>query len=129
MLFFIVKVAFIGLSVKPRVNPASLPFDLSRRKGYNEVMNEFLKMDWFFAVTTLAVITVGALLAVVLMRAWRILGNIEHISKNVSEESDSLRADIGDLRAKAKSGGARIGHLAGLFSSFFGSKRDPRKKK
>lgn len=90
-------------------------------------MNELLKMDIFFAVATFAVLAVGVVFAIILIRAWRILDNIERISKNAAEESDALRADIGNLRAKVRTG-MRLGYLSGLFSSFF-RERNLRKKK
>lgn len=91
-------------------------------------MTEFLKMDIFFVITTLAVIAVGAVLVIVLIRFRRVLGNIERISKNAAEESDALREDIKDLRAKVRAG-MGLGYLAGALSSFFGKKRNSKGKK
>ena len=90
-------------------------------------MSDFLKMDVFFVVATLAVLVVGVLSTIVLIRVWRILGNFERVSENVADETDSLRADIEELRVKIKSA-MGLGYFAGLVSSFFGKKRNSRKK-
>ncbi len=48
-------------------------------------MNEFLKMDLFFFITTLAVILLAVFGALVLWRLSRVLKNIDHISEQVSQ--------------------------------------------
>ena len=53
-------------------------------------MDDFLKMDIFFAVTTGVVFFGGLLLLVGLFYLIRILRNVEHVSHNISEESDNL---------------------------------------
>lgn len=83
-------------------------------------MNQFLEMNIFFAVTTLVVIAIGVSLAFVLMRIWRILGHVEKISRDVSEESNLLRVDIADLRANIKAEGFKLKHLGKFYSSTLG---------
>jgi len=63
-------------------------------------MEDFLKMDIFFAAATVVMVVLGSLLAVVLIRAIRILGNIERISENVVQETARLRGDIDKIRAR-----------------------------
>ncbi|HVM73562.1 MAG TPA: hypothetical protein VMU13_01635 [Candidatus Paceibacterota bacterium] len=67
-------------------------------------MSEFAKMDAFFFITTLVVVVVGALLAFILFRIWRILGHVEEISKDVSEESELLRNDLAHMRSSMQTG-------------------------
>jgi hypothetical protein len=74
-------------------------------------MDEFLKMDIFFVVTTVAVVVVSVLLAFVLIRVLRILKNIEDISLMVEAEGEKLREDIAHVRAKVKEEGVRVTHL------------------
>lgn len=75
-------------------------------------MEDFLKMDIFFAVTTLVVVIVGALVAYGIYLVLRILRNVEKISKTVSDEADMIKADIDDMRLQVKAEGFKWSHLA-----------------
>lgn len=79
-------------------------------------MNEFLKMDIFFAATTLAVVVLASLGALVLWRVSRVLKHIEHISEQVALESDSIRGDLADVRADIRRGEGRLKSLFGFFA-------------
>lgn len=79
-------------------------------------MEDVLKMDIFFVITTLAVIIVTLLASVMLYYAIKILRNVEHVSERVSEESDNLAADISDLRDHARKEGLRFKHIVDLFT-------------
>ena len=79
-------------------------------------MNEFLQMDIFFFVTTLAVILFSCLGAVILWRLARILKNIEHISEQAALESDDIRLDLSSVRADIRRGKGWLRSLLGLFS-------------
>ncbi|MDB5189088.1 MAG: hypothetical protein JWL82_45 [Parcubacteria group bacterium] len=88
-------------------------------------MSEFLKMDIFFVVTTVAVVVMTILLALCLIRVLRILKNIEDISVLVEEEGQKFREDIADVRKSVREEGLRAKHLL----SFLGTgKRRSRKK-
>jgi membrane protein implicated in regulation of membrane protease activity len=82
-------------------------------------MEEFLKMDIFFTIATAAIVIVGILLALVLWRVYRILKKVEHISQNVSEESDALRKDVGTLRERVREEGMKWSHINKFASSVF----------
>ena len=82
-------------------------------------MSQFLEMDIFFIVTTIVVIGIGVLFVVILLRIWRILGHVEKISKDVSEESALLREDIGDLRTKIYREGFKIFTLGTFLNKAF----------
>jgi hypothetical protein len=82
-------------------------------------MSQFLGMDIFFAVTTLVVIGIGVLTVFILMRIWRILGHVERISKDVSEESALLRDDIHDLRSKMYRDGFKVFTLGAFLNKAF----------
>jgi len=71
-------------------------------------MNEFLKMDIFFFVTTVVVILLGVLSAYILWRIGRVLKHIEHISEQVALESDSIRGDLAELRKDVREGKGRV---------------------
>lgn len=89
-------------------------------------MDDFLKMDIFFVVTTLAVVIITVLLVLAFVRIYRILKNIEHTSEMVSKESELIRKDIGTLRGRVRTEGLRLVHLADFLQLF---KRRSRKKK
>lgn len=84
-------------------------------------------MDIFFFVTTIAVVLLTGGTAFVLWRIARILQYIEHISEQISLESDSIRTDLAEMRADIRKG---KGRLKSLFN-FFGTrvKRDSHNKK
>lgn len=81
-------------------------------------MSEFLKMDIFFFVTTLVVIVLGVLTAFILWRLQRILKNVEHISEQVSLESDAIRHDIAELRSDLRAGKGRFKSLLSFVGAF-----------
>jgi hypothetical protein len=75
-------------------------------------MNDFLKMDIFFVVATVAVVLLTLLGAVLAWRFLRILKNIEIISAQVVEEGAAIRSDLATLRAELRGG-------KGVVKSFF----------
>ncbi len=77
-------------------------------------MNEFLKMDIFFVVTTIAVIAVAILAVFVLWKLARVLKNVEHISEQVSAEADAVREDLANMRGEVKRGKGRLAALLGF---------------
>ena len=86
-------------------------------------MDQFLKMDVFFFVTTLAVVVLGAITAFVLVRFYRILGHLEHISEQAALESDRIREDIAELRADVHAGEHKIGSLLSFIGRLGKKKR------
>jgi hypothetical protein len=74
-------------------------------------MDEFLKMDVFFLVTTVAVVVLTILLTIIFLRVIRILQNVERISLMVEAEGQHLRDDIAEVRSRVKSEGVKISHL------------------
>jgi len=79
-------------------------------------MDEFFKMDIFFAVTTAAVIVLTAVAVPVLLQLRRVFKHLEHISAQVSAESDAVREDVALVRNEIRSGGRRMKSLFGLFT-------------
>lgn len=75
-------------------------------------MDEFLKMDVFFVVSTIAVVVVAGLLSYAIYRAIRILHTLERISHTVSDEADLIRSDIQEARLAARAEGYRFLGLA-----------------
>ena len=89
-------------------------------------MNEFVKMDVFFFITTIAVVILSIFGVIILWRVSCIFKHIEHISEQISLESDSIRSDLAEVRSDIRSG---KGRLKSLFN-FFGTtvKRSANKK-
>lgn len=88
-------------------------------------MDAFLKMDVFFVVTTAVVIVIGVLIALILLRVWRVMGHIERISEQADEEAVLIRADLQEMRGSIKRGmrwGAVALFLRRLGKRFFGEK-------
>ncbi|MDP2665333.1 MAG: hypothetical protein Q8P23_01635 [bacterium] len=81
-------------------------------------MDEFLKMDIFFVVATVAVVVLAFFTAFVLWRLERVLRNIEHISEQVAAESDDIRQDLAGLRNDIKQGKGRLKSLFSFLGKF-----------
>jgi hypothetical protein len=81
-------------------------------------MDEFLKMDIFFVVTTVVVVVLGVFVAFALWRLQRVLKNVEHVSKNIALESDLVHEDIAELRSSIRKGKGPLKALAGLVWKF-----------
>ncbi len=81
-------------------------------------MDEFLKMDIFFFVATVAVVVLAYFAAFVLWRLQRVLKNIEHISEQVAGESDTIRQDLAELRSDVRQGKGRLKSLFGFLGKF-----------
>jgi len=75
-------------------------------------MDEFLKMDIFFVVATIALAIVAVLLIVALLSVLRILRYVEKISETVSDEAQLMRSDISDLRSSVREEGFKLKHLS-----------------
>jgi len=71
-------------------------------------MNDFLKMDVFFVVSTIAVVVVALLLSYAIYKAIRILRKVEEISDSVSQETALIRGDIEEARLAARREGYRL---------------------
>jgi hypothetical protein len=88
------------------------------------LMSEFAKMDIFFVVTTIVVIILGILLALIFYRVWRILGHVERFSLLMSDEAMLVREDIAELRQNVKREGFKMRYIVrffkGTLSELFG---------
>jgi hypothetical protein len=79
-------------------------------------MNDFIKMDIFFVVTTIVVVLWGIIGAVVMYYVIRVLKYIERLSRTVAEEADELRGDLDEVRAQVREEGIRFKHVIQFFS-------------
>ena len=90
-------------------------------------MEDFLKMDIFFAVTTAVVLSGGALFIVALVYFIKILKSVDNIAQNVSAESDSVRGDLAILRQKIREEGMKVKHITDFFGGM-AARKHARKK-
>ena len=74
---------------------------------HNGDVNEFLKMDIFFVVSTIAVVLLTALVGIAVMKLLRILDHVEKIAKIAGDEAEHIRGDAAYIR----------GRLLGIFDS------------
>lgn len=81
---------------------------------YWSYMSEFLKMDIFFFVATVAVVVLAFFAAFVLWRLQRVLKNVEHISEQIAGESDNIRQDLAEMRSDIRRGKGRLMSLFGF---------------
>ncbi len=91
-------------------------------------MNEFLKMDIFFVITSIAVVLLSCGTGFILWKIWRILGHIERVAElikegteNVSHDIDTIRESISEERIWLVATAARF------FKHVFG--KSPRKRR
>ncbi len=94
-------------------------------------MNEFLKMDIFFVVATIAVAVVGIALCVVLVYLARFLKTLDRIANEIQEETEAIRQDLDDARHEVRRSGAQLSTLTSLFGKtaarFLGGDKKKRK--
>ena len=86
-------------------------------------MEDFLKMDIFFVVTSVAVVVITVLLAMVLIRLLKILKTVDEVSEIVQEETEEIRDDIREVRAQVKIKAVEAGKLLGLVGGLAKPKR------
>lgn len=92
-------------------------------------MSDFVKMDVFFVVTTIAVIVVACMLGIALYYMIRILRNVDHVSQIVSDEGDLVRGDIAEMRSAIKREGFKWATLGSFARKRAESFMRPRSKK
>jgi len=78
-------------------------------------MNDFFEMHLFFFVTTIVVVLIGIFIVLILFKLWQILGHVEKISREVSEESVLLRQDIHEARLSIQAEGFKLKHIISFF--------------
>lgn len=65
-------------------------------------MSDFLKMDIFFVVATVATVLVAALIIVALVHVVKLLQTLNRIGEEVEEEAKALREDIEEARSHVR---------------------------
>lgn len=93
-------------------------------------MQELMKADIFFFITSIAVILVTVGVIVILYYVVKILRNVTSISDRIEEGSRALEADFQSIRTKMKSGEIALKLTQSVFekASKWLSKSSPKKK-
>jgi len=93
-------------------------------------MDDILKADIFFFITTIAVIVLSVFLGIAFFYAIRILRDIKHISSMAKKESDVISEELSELRENIKGGGAKLKYFLSFFDKIYkGNKRIKQKPK
>lgn len=82
-------------------------------------MESILKSDIFFFITSISVIILTFICAIVLFFGIKIIRHMLYVVKKIREESDNVSNDIQELRNKIKDNGLKIGGTIGSVFSFF----------
>ena len=80
-------------------------------------MTDFAKMDVFFFVTTIAVVVLSILLAILIIYIIKISRDIKHITQKARSEAELISQDLSDLRQNVKEHGAKLKYFASFFSN------------
>lgn len=90
-------------------------------------MEDVLKSDIFFFVTTIAVALVSAGLIVVFVYLIKILNDFLFISRKVKEEGEKIIKDVEAVREKAEKEGLRMKKIFAFFKKRFTIKKGHKK--
>src|SRR3989338_9962565 len=93
-------------------------------------MQEIMKADIFFFITTIAVILLTVLVIVALYYVIRIVRNVRDITERMDEGSKALGEDLKELRTQVKSNGFTLRLFSALFrrAGEWISQSSPRKR-
>lgn len=70
-------------------------------------MSELARADFFFLITTVAVIVITVLILIFLLYSIRVVRNVRHISERAREEADAILSDVDSVRLGIKAGGKK----------------------
>ncbi len=82
-------------------------------------MTDFMKMDVFFYITTIAVVVLTVILAIATIYGIKILRDIKYIAGKARAEADALAEDIGELRDNVKHQGAKLRYFVKFFNNLY----------
>jgi hypothetical protein len=78
-------------------------------------MEDILKQDIFFFVTTISVIVFTILFGVILIYAVRIFYRIDFITKKAKLEVELFSSELAELRKNIKNSGFKLKHILDFF--------------
>jgi uncharacterized protein YoxC len=89
-------------------------------------VNELIHADIFFFVTTIAVIVISVLFAIILAYVAAILKDLKGISRKVKDETEAIAQDMDDLRDEIRKEGVKLKPLVKFGKKIFS--RDSKSK-
>ena len=92
-------------------------------------MNELIHADIFFFITTIVVIVLGILVAVILFYVARAFKEIKEIVVIGRREAELLSGDIADARKRVREGAINIRSIITFLLRFFGNEGNNKKTK
>ena len=90
-------------------------------------MDTLIHADIFFFITTIWVIVLSAIFAVILWHVCYIVSDLRHISRKIREGGDTLSEDVHDLHTVLRAEGANVNGIWKYLKHLF-SHRQKRKK-
>lgn len=91
-------------------------------------MDTLIRADIFFFITSVVVVILGILFAIVLAYAVYILREVKEIVRIVRRESELLSEDIADLREKVVTEGFRWSFIFGFMRKLWGTRSTIKRK-
>jgi membrane protein implicated in regulation of membrane protease activity len=92
-------------------------------------VENIIQADIFFFITSIAVVVSAIGVVIVAVYVIRILRDMKHISKKVSEEGDKIIGDVEYLREAAKAEGIKLKNVTDFFFSLFARRHKKEKIK
>lgn len=74
-------------------------------------MEDLLKQDIFFVVTTISVIVLTGLLVILLIYVIKITKKVDYIATKAKQEADLLSGELSTLRSNIRSSGFKLSFL------------------
>ena len=91
-------------------------------------MNNLIKSDVFFFITSIAVVVIAILLTILIVYLIKVSKDIRYISQKAKTEADNIIDDVSQLRTNLKQEGSKIKDLAGIFARFYNPKKTKSRK-
>ena len=79
-------------------------------------MDDFMKQDIFFFVTTVAVVTLALLLGSLLIYLIRIARTVDNIITKIKAETDIIVQEVSELRRNVRKDGVKLKHFWKFFT-------------
>ena len=87
-------------------------------------MNDLIKLDVFFFITTIAVLALSIAVIIVLVYLIKIMRDVRYISQKIRIESDEIIKDVDTLRTEVKTKGTIFINTISLLSKFWSKKKN-----
>jgi len=85
-------------------------------------MDDFMKQDIFFFITTVAVVTLALLFGSLLVYLIRIARTVDDITRKIRAETDIIVQEVSELRRNIRKDGVKLKHFWKFFTAFKGKR-------